>query len=188
MQVEINRTTAAAPQTSLCHLPPPHPHQTPRMERSGDLDVSDGSWPTGPWRWREVSKLSLTKVWFLFSEALKCGSVKKKLLRKNDTSLWHTSTCSTSTFIGCAAQEMFKVLLWWSKGSLCWNLPLLLCHYQQGAGCQGQFPKENLFLLSFSLGKKKNLGGGIFSKLVSEFLSLTIEYFMWTCLKSVPLS
>lgn len=28
----------------------------------------------------------LAKVWFLFSEALECGSVKKKLIHKNDTS------------------------------------------------------------------------------------------------------
>lgn len=44
---------------------------------------------------REVSKLPLTKVWFLVSEALKCGSVKEKLLRKNDTSLGIVSACST---------------------------------------------------------------------------------------------
>lgn len=78
---------AAAPSPSLAH---------PMSSLSG---------AAGCFRWivigramkvkREVSKLPLTKVWFLVSEALKCGSVKEKLLRKNDTSLGIVSACST---------------------------------------------------------------------------------------------
>lgn len=76
----LKPTKAAAPSPAFRSPPLTHPRKL-----SGHLDVSDELWSAEPWRWREVSKLPLTKVWFLVSEALKCSSVKEKLLRKNDT-------------------------------------------------------------------------------------------------------
>lgn len=136
---------------SMRAAPPPPVSSPPLAHPMSSLSGAAGCfwWIVIGWAMkvkREVSKLRLTKVWFLVSEALKCGSVKEKLLRKNDTSLGILSACSTPMSSSYGSE-------WIPRGNL--SLFLQLSHKAQATRGHDWLPKQNPRLFFFFLNWNK---------------------------------